>query len=272
MANSTNRSRNPLFHIAVIGVVVVAVIVGVFVLSGEDNPPDEPTVIAEDSIDAEPAGSGTLPEGEAIEGVGDGGGVYADENEEGITEQVDDVDPAPAEIDTVPATETVDSTGPDLEGETLADEQTANTVDDGVSGNESVVESDGIGPDAGPVGATTVEATQAGGANAEQEDEAERVLDSPDGLSASEELLLDEETIGSESAENVDMPGPKVSTEGGPLPDGRDAVTDLDPSECQDIVRDTDSEFYAGDSGGAAFIPTPSGPDANTRGECLDTQ
>lgn len=263
MANSPKRSRNPLFHVAIIGVVVVAVIVGVFALSGEENPPDEPTVIAEDDINAEPGGSGTVPEGEAIEGVGEGANVYTDENEEGVTEQVDDVDPAPAEIDTVPAADYVDSTGPDLEGETLADEQTANTVDDGVSGNETIFEGEELGPDAGPVGATTVEEVQAGGANAEQEDESDRVLDDPEGLSASEELLLDEETIGSESADNVDMPGPAVSTDGGPLPDGRDAVTDLDPSECQDIVRDTDS-------GGAAFIPTPSGPDANTRGECLD--
>ena len=49
------------------------------------------------------------------------------------------------------------------------------------------------------------------------------------------------------------------------LPRGRDAQTNLDPSDCQDVVQDTDN-------GGAAFIPTPSGPDQGFEGDCLNNE
>ncbi|WP_375260596.1 hypothetical protein [Palleronia sp.] len=265
MAKSPKGSGNPLLPIAIIAVVVLAVLVGVFALSGgEETPPDQPTVIAEDDINAEPAGSGTVPEGQARGGVNDAEEGEADEVEEGVTELVDDVDPAPADIDSIPATDYVDSTGPDIEGETLADEEVADSVSDEVADSELPEEGDEERVETVPADLTSVEEVQAGGANAEQDDDtAARIVDEPLNQSATEEFLLDEETIGTGGADNVDTPGPQESTEAGPLPAGRDAVTDLNPSECQDIVRDTDS-------GGAAFIPTPSGPDANTRGECLD--
>ena len=264
MANSPKWTGNPLLLIGVVAVVVVAVMVGVFALDNEDVPA-QPTVIEED-INAEPAGAGTLPEGEAAVGVTEPDEGEADENEEGITELVDDVNPAPEEIDSVPASDYVDSTGPDIEGETIADEQVADTVDEGVAETEILDEGEEPDLEPEPLGATTIEASQAGGANAEQDDErSDAALDEPLDQSATEEFLIDEETIGSEGAENVDTPGPQLSIDGGPVPDGRDAVTDLDPSACQDIVRDT---AVGGDS--APFIPTPSGPDANTRGECLD--
>lgn len=256
MANSPKGSGNPLLPIAIIGVVVVAIIVGVFALGGEETPPDEPTVIAEDSVEGEPAGAGTLPEGEPAGMVEDSGPI-ADEVEEGITEQVDDVEPAPEAIDTIPAADEVDSSGSDIEGETDADEQVSNTVDDNLDEAET---SDGVTPEL-----LSTEAAQAGGANAEQDDDAAaRIVDEPLNQTATEEYLIDEETVGTD-AENVDTPGLQDSTEAGALPAGRDAQTNLNPSECQDIVRDTDS-------GGAAFIPTPSGPDANTRRECLESQ
>lgn len=252
MVGSTRGSGNLLVPLAVVAVAVVGIIGGVLFFSEEDVP-DQPTIIAEDDINAEPAGAGTLPEGEA------------DEVEEGITELVDDVSPAPDDIDTIPAADYVDSTGPDIEGETLADEQVADTV------NEELIEGDVLEDEeleSDPVpDLTTVESVQAGGANAEQQDEPEEpeatFVADPD-QDATEEFLIDEETVGTEGAEDVDTPGPQASTEPpSVLPDGRDALTDLDPHECQIIVRDTDH-------GGAPFIPTPSGPDANTREECLD--
>ncbi|SFG88035.1 hypothetical protein SAMN04488020_104277 [Palleronia marisminoris] len=260
MANSPKGSGNPLLPIAIIGVVVVAIIAGVLAISEEEAPPDEPTVIAEDSVEGEPAGSGTLPEGEPA-GMVENEGPIADETEEGITEQVDDVEPAADGVEAVPAADDVVTTGSDVEGETDADEQVSNTVDDTLDGAETSTEtSDGVTPEL-----LSTEATQAGGADGVQSEEPAaatlRVPDQP----ATEEFLIDEETVGTGDAENVDTPGPQDSTEPGVLPAGRDAQTNLDPEECQDIVRDSDT-------GGAAFIPTPSGPDANTREECLDTE
>lgn len=255
MAKSPKGSGNPLLPIAIIGVVVFAIIAGVLTIGSDETPPDEPTVIAEDSVEGEPAGAGTAPEGEPA-GMVENTGPIVEEEEEGITEQVDEVEPAADGVETIPAADEVESSGSDTQTETDATEQVPNT------GGDDLDEADG--PAAEPIGATTTEAVQAGGADGEQEDEpAAATLRDPNDQSATEELLIDEETVGTGDAENVDTPSPQDSTEPGPLPAGRDAQTDLDPEECQDIVRDSDT-------GGAAFIPTPSGPDANTRSECLE--
>ncbi|SPJ23295.1 hypothetical protein [Palleronia abyssalis] len=232
MANSSKGAGNPLLPIGIIAVVVVAIIVGVFSL-GDETPPDEPTIIAEDDIEGEPAGAGTMPEGEA------------DEVEEGITEQVDDVTPAAEGVDTVPAADRVDTSGSDIEGETNVDERLADTANDDAAG----VESEG---DSGTVGATSTGEVGSGGADGELGDEGAADNPTTEDQSATEEFLLDEETIGADNTDNVDT---QASTEGAEdLPEGRDAQVNLDPEPDQDVVRDTDD-------GGAAFIPTPSGPE-----------
>ena len=246
MANSPKGSGNPLLPIAIIGVVVVAILVGVFAIGGDETPPDQPTIIAEDDVEGEPAGAGTAPEGEA------------DEVEEGITEQVDDVEPAAEGEETIPAADRVETSGSDTEGETDADETVADTaMEEGESDQQT---------DSETRSAISTEATQAGGADGEQSDDpAASLTDEPANQSATEEFLLDEETVGSEGAENVDTPATSETSTTEALPQGRDAQTNLDPSDCQDVVQDTDN-------GGAAFIPTPSGPDQGFEGDCLNNE
>ena len=252
MARSTKGSGNPLLPIAIIAVVVLAIIVGVFALGGEETLPDQPTIVADDAVDDTVEGevAGSLPDGEPVGEVNDTE-LGADELEEGITDQVDDVEPAAEGVDSVPAAERVDSSVSDVEGETDADEQVADAVNEGPGEEQDA--------DRLSVGTTTIDASEAGGADGE----AARLRE-PEEQTAPEQPSIDEETVGTDEAENVDTPGPQDGTAARVLPAGRDAQTNLDPSECQDIVRNTDS-------GGAAFIPTPSGPDANTRGECLDS-
>lgn len=267
MANSPKGSGNPLLPIAIIAVVVLAVLVGVFALSGEE-PPDRETIIADDRAEGVLGGTGSVPEGEAADAVGqaepDRG---ADEYREGVTDQLDEVEPAADGVDSVPAADRIDASGGDAEGESASASQTAGAANGGsAEGSE-----DDEQPDVQPVGTTTIDAAQAGGANAELSDDGDASRQQSDAPAASivgdpsaaGDPLIDDETVGTEGAENVDTPATSDTATAQAYPDGRDAQVNLNPSECQDIVRDTDT-------GGAAFIPTPSGPDGNNRGECLD--
>ena len=210
MANPT-RGTSPLLPIAIVAVAVIAIIVGVFAIRGE-GPPDEATIISED-INAEPAGAGTAPEAE-----GEGGG---DMEEEGVTDQLDEVTPVAEGEETIPAAEGTEEGGTDAAGDSEEEQSTT-------EGSEA---------DAGE-----------GSSTAPDEEEG-----------ASEAFLQEEGSAAPEDA-NVDQAG-EAENEG--LPEGRDAQTRLTPSDCQEIVADEDD-------GGAAVVPTPSGPSGNT-GECLDS-
>ncbi|QFU09957.1 hypothetical protein PARPLA_00480 [Rhodobacteraceae bacterium THAF1] len=236
MANSSLSNTNPLVPIGIIGAVVAAVMIGVFAVA-DDGPPDEPTVIAED-VDGEPAGAGTMAEGEA------------DMEEEGVTEELDEVEPAAG--GEIPAQENIDTEGSD-EASTESDSEASDSEAADAQGNETeerVTEE----------GATTTEASEAGGADGEQPvgaDAAEQ-----DGAASEEDdsFLIDESSDNPTPAdENTES-----STENAEaLPEGRDAETELNPEDCQDIVRDTDD-------GGAAVVPTPSGPNGNI-GDCVES-
>lgn len=187
--------------IAIVAVVVAAILVGVFAM-GDEAPPDEATILSED-VNAEPAGAGTAAE------------APADPEEDGVTDQLDEVEPAAEGEDTIPAAE-AQSEGAPAEDVPAEDTQPEPESDAGASDGEA------------------------------QED-------------GGDDYLLDESSDAPEDA-NVDR---SVNQEAGNLPEGRDAQTELTPSECQDVVQDTDD-------GGAAVIPTPSGPNGNT-GECVES-
>ncbi|TDL81591.1 hypothetical protein E2L08_05595 [Palleronia sediminis] len=250
MANSSKGAGNPLLPLGIVAAAVVVVIAGIFLFIDE-TPPDEPTVIAEDDIEARPAGAGTNPEGEA------------DENMEGVTDAVDAVTPAAQGEDTIPAAEqgpAADVEGaPEIEGETTADEEVTGTVDspvvnDGSDAGEG--SPDGVsdsGSGAGEDGADLLPAGEAGtgGADGELGNEPPAAeIDQGADSDATEEFLLDEETTGGDAA-TIDTP---VEGDAPDAPEGRDARTDLEPEEGQEIIRDTDD-------GGTPFIPTPSGPE-----------
>lgn len=203
MARSPGGS-SVLLPIAIVAVVVVAILVGVFAL-GNDAPPDQATIISED-VNAEPAGAGTAAE------------APADPEEDGVTDQLDEVEPAAEGEETIPAAEA-------QSGEAPSEPET--------DGSSEPDDAGGDAPDAAPAATLQDDATN--------------------------DYLLDEESDAPEGA-TVD----RAEEDAAPaLPEGRDAQTELTPSECQDIVRDTDD-------GGAAVIPTPSGPNGNT-GECVDS-
>lgn len=92
MANSAKGAGNilgPMFLVAAAIMIALAV---VFTMSGE-TPPDEPTIIADDSVEGAPAGAGTNPDGEM------------DQEVEGITDELEQVEPAaPGEESVPPAT------------------------------------------------------------------------------------------------------------------------------------------------------------------------
>lgn len=244
MAKSGKGAGSPLLPIAIIAVVVVAVMAAVFGVTGTE-PPDQATIIAEDDVAAEPAGAGTTPEGEA------------DEAEEGITDQVDEVTPAAPGEDQVPAADEVEAQTPDqgTEGETDADEQVTGTVNSPVAGEGSdeaaTMSGDGDGAAAGRQELEAGE-TGAGGADGELGDEGSPAPQEgqPD-AGAQDEFLMDEDS---------DNPGagtPSTTEPSGgdaAMPEGRDAETELDPEEGQEVIRDDDN-------GGAGFVPTPSGPE-----------
>lgn len=262
MAKSAKGAGNLLVPLVVVAVAVVGVLVFTFWLAGEEPPHEETIIPEEENIDRR-AGSGTLPEG------------AADENMEGVTDQLDEVDPAAPGVDTIPPAELATSGADDqTEGENAADEEiigTANepvvegvpegeeaiapeAVEDTPAGEESVAPEAVEGGSEGEVDAAgqPVNAGEGGNTDAARllpvdEGEEEGMGDTP----GDDSFLIDENSDAPESAE-FDTPGPQEPAEEAPA--GRDAETNLTPEPGQDVVEDTDD-------GGTPFIPTPSGPE-----------
>lgn len=224
MANSPKGAGNILGPIAIVTAVVVIALIATFSLSGE-SPPDEQTIIPEE-VNGEPAGAGTTPEGEA------------DETEEGVTDVIDEVDPAAPGEESVPPADQSPEQSPDgdVEGETNADETTAGTADEPVTDQPAQEADNATGGE--PQNTTTSSEAGTGGADGQ--------LDEGDGTTQQS----DDESQGAQG-DDVDYPS-SGDAEG--FPDGRDADTELTPSEDQDVVRDEDQ-------GGTGFVPTPSGPE-----------
>lgn len=86
------RGSTPIFPLAVVGAAVIALLIGVFVWVGEE-PPDEATIAADDDLEARPSGAGTTPEG------------AVDRATDGISDELDDVEPAAPDEDTIPPAE-----------------------------------------------------------------------------------------------------------------------------------------------------------------------
>ena len=260
MAKSAKGGGNFLVSLAVVAVVVVGALVLTFTLSGEE-PPDEATIVAQEHDVGRKAGSGTLPEG------------VADENMEGITDQLDEVDPAAPDVDTVPSAELATSSPDDrTEGETAADEEIIGTADEPVvedapEGEESVALE---AVEGAPEGEGDVALEGVDGALEAEVDAAGQPVDAGEGVIAPAARLIGDEreregmgdTPGDDNFlvdENSDVPeGVEVDRiedrRDDDMPAGRDTQVELTPEPGQDIVRDTDD-------GGAAFIPTPSGPE-----------
>ena len=264
MAKSAKGAGSFLVPLVVVAVVVVGVLAVTF-WSSEEEPPEQATVIPqENEVDRE-AGSGTLPEG------------AADENMEGVSDQLDEVDPAAPAVDTIPPAELA-TDGPDdlTEGETTADEEIIGTADQPVvedvpegdegvalegiedvpAGDEDVALEgvEGVSEDDGEAGDQPVDADEGNGFGAGAarllpagEADGEGLGDTPGDGS----FLIDENSDAPEGAE-VDTTGPPSAAE--EVPAGRDAQTNLTTEPGQDIVEDTDE-------GGTPFIPTPSGPE-----------
>lgn len=261
MAKSAKGAGNFLIPLVVVAVVVVGALAVTFWSSGEE-PPAEATIIPEENEVDREVGSGTLPEG------------VADENMEGISDQLDEVEPAAPGEETIPSAELA-TDGPDdrTEGETAADEEVAGTADqpvveDAAEGDEGAALEGVESVPARDEGAA-LEGVEEGGADA-----AEQPIDAGEGdgfgadaarlLPADEtdaggigdtpgddNFLIDEDSDAPEGAE-VDTTGPRSAAE--EVPAGRDAQTNLTTEPGQDIVEDTDE-------GGTPFIPTPSGPE-----------
>ncbi len=241
MANSSKGAGNFLGPLFIVAVVVVGILVFTFSMSSEEVP-DQATVIAEDDVDARPAGSGTVPEGEA------------DETIEGVSDQLDRVDPAAPDEETVPPADMATENGADegVEGETSADETTAGTADEPVITDVPAVEAETDGDQSGGSQASEGDAAATGdestsGANRGAEGSDEGASDE-DASNSDESFLIDEGS--GDGQQNSDV----VDADDGDLPAGRDTQTDLSPEAGQDVVEDTDD-------GGAAFVATPSGPE-----------
>lgn len=256
MAKSTKGAGNLMVPLAVVSAVVVGALVLTFSLSSEDVP-DEATIIAEDDVDARPAGAGTVPEGEA------------DEEMEGISDQLDEVDPAAPDVDSVPPAEENAASGVDdaTEGETAADEEVAGTDDAAVAdggtddpapaseGQAATLRSNDaarLRPDTESGGAARLLTTEEAGADGEAESQPAPGQD--------DSFLVDESSDAPAGAD-IDTAGPDDGNDD--LPAGRDAQTDLETDPGQDVVRDDDD-------GGAAVIPTPSGPEGRDDDTLLD--
>ena len=214
MAKSPGGS-SVLLPIAIVAVVVAAILVGVFAL-GDDAPPDQATIISED-IDAEPTEAGTMEEGNT------------ETEEEGVTDELDEVEPAAEGEDSIPAQ---DAQSGDAQSGSEAEQPEAPEEATGTSSDASEATGDEPRP----------------AASLGEEDS-----------SASDDYLLDESSDAPAEAD-VDR---ATEEDGEGLPEGRDARTELTPSDCQEIVQDTDD-------GGAPVIPTPSGPNGNT-GDCVES-
>lgn len=214
MANPA-RGGSFVVVLAVVAAAVVLMLVITFVVTGEDVP-EQATVTAEDA-ESRPAGAGTLPEGEA------------DETLEGVTDRLDEVDPAaPGPGNVRPAGIAGTGQDPQTEGEVDADEKIAGTADEPAADAE---------PEATGDAAETVESDPA-------ETGAAR-----DTATEENSFLMDDDSDATDG--QVDQPG---RGEAEAFPEGRDTQTDLTTEPGQDVVEDTDT-------GGTAFVPTPSGPE-----------
>lgn len=217
MAKSAKGAGNFLVPLVVVAVVIVGALALTFWSSSEE-PPDQPTIIAEDDVEARPAGAGTVPE------------PPVDEEIEGIDDQIDEVEPIAPGEDSVPAAE---------EDATSAGGQAQEDTSDADGGN-------GAQEDAAEDGASN------GGGF---EDAARLVPEDDASTSGSDDARNGESFLGDESSDAPE--GAEVDTiedrRDEDLPAGRDTQIELTPDPDQDVVEDTDD-------GGAAFIPTPSGP------------
>lgn len=237
-------------------VVVAAFVIGALVLTftlSEEEVPDQATINSEEE-DLRPAGAGTMPEGQA------------DELMEGITDELDEVDPASPEVDTVPPAEEGETTEGDMQGETDADE-TATGMRDELPGDgerttqaEEEAQTTVSEEDVREVEEAPEEVPP--GAPSEAESTTEEELDSPDAPQAdpaedqaagesTDPLLRDDDAEQTEDGQPVDT---STGSDDARAPEGRDAQTELTPEEGQDITRDTDE-------GGTPFVATPSGPE-----------
>lgn len=258
----TNRSG--LFQIVVVAAVVLLLLVITFVVIAEE-PVSDTVAGSGDVVEQRPTGAGTIPEGNV------------DRQIEGITEELDEVDPAAPGVDTVPPAEVMDATG-DATGSEVDDTGIALEVDEPGSG---LVE----GVEAPAPGSTD-------GADAQGIDGDGMILDAPEGDPGTPgDAVADDGTdaeptavpiADDDAATEPAEEGAQIDTDGGatateevfevPLteegfdadrvveptaegaPSGRDAVIDLKVEPGQDVVTDPDG-------GGTPFIPTPSGPE-----------
>lgn len=222
MAKSARGAGNFLVPLVVVAVVVVGALALTFWSSSEE-PPDQATIIPETDVDERPTGSGTVPDG------------AADEEIEGIDDQIDEVEPVAPGEDSIPAAEQDPAAAGGQAEEDMSD------ADGGTGAQGGAAE--GGEPNGGGGDAARLVPEEGSGAN------------EPSNGQQGDSPLIDEESDAPEGAE-VDRVEDRRDED---LPAGRDTQMELTPEPGQDVVEDTDE-------GGAAFIPTPVGP-SETRTE-----
>lgn len=243
MAKSQKGAGSPLLPIAIIAVAVFAAMAAVFTMTGTE-PPSEATIIPED-VNAEPAGGGNTPEAD----VADTAAGATEQNDP--TTSPSDSEPAPEE-----ATPSDDTNGMDgSTGESSSAESSASGGDQGGSqGDGDGSSSDDEGSSGGGAAATVDDGGDmagSGGSDGEMGDDPASASSGTDASEGSEDdFLLDESSDDPAGTPETTQP----SSGNAENPEGRDAETQLDPESDQDVVRDSDE-------GGAAFVPTPSGPE-----------
>lgn len=222
MANSARGAGNFLGPLFIVATLVAAALVITFWISDEEVP-NEATIIAEDDVEARPVGAGTVPEGQV------------DENVEGITDEIDEVDPAAPDEDAVPPAEQ------------------ASDADSGGEGDAS--DTAGAGDASGPPADVAAEDGETSGGESQASGEEGA------GVSQQEEEPpldpVDEDSGDGQQGDGV------ADAQNEEAPAGRDAEVELNPEEGQDVVEDTDD-------GGTSFVPTPSGPEGRDEGTAAD--
>ncbi len=246
----TATNRSGLFQIVVVAAVVVLLLVITFVWLGEE--PESLTDPEAGEVAQEPTGAGTVPEGNV------------DAAEEGITDAVDEVDPAAPNEDTVPAAEQ----GPAADaGEDDAGADDATTGSEGAASDQG---GDAPTAETAPAEATDDAATGAGdGAEAPADTDGDdpQAVPVPDTDAASEPAEDGSSEVDTDAAPAEGDTGSATTEEGieadtvadptvADAPAGRDAGTVLTVEPGQDVVEDTDD-------GGTGFIATPSGPEGS---------
>lgn len=240
MAHSAKGAGNMLVPLAVVAVAVTGAIAATLAFTGEE-PPAQPTVIPEEAGVERPAGAGTNPEG------------LADETLEGVTDQLEEVDPIAPGVESIPAADLETYDGPDdwIVGETAADENTA----DNIAGEPVLAAIDPA--EAGEPDASSDEGIASEETDFDADLDAATIIDDEavavDGDTPETDVDAEGPILDAGSATAVDDIG-VVDPEVEDYPAGRDARTELTPEEGQDVVRDTDE-------GGAPFVPTASGPE-----------